>query len=113
PVGSISPSAAFAAIAASTALPPRFSISRPISVASGWLVATMPRFAITTDRVANRTRPITFVIAILVPIGGSNQGRTNERTRSPAPISSARADQLARDRAYRNLFTAVLAGQMQ
>ena len=41
-VGSVSPSAAFAAIAASTALPPRRSVATPISVASGWLVATMP-----------------------------------------------------------------------
>ena len=52
PVGSMSPSAAFAASAASTALPPRFSTSSPMPVASGWLVATMPRFAMTTERVA-------------------------------------------------------------
>ena len=30
------------AIAASTSLPPRRSVATPISVASGWLVATMP-----------------------------------------------------------------------
>jgi benzoate/toluate 1,2-dioxygenase alpha subunit len=37
----MSPRAAFAAIAASTAVPPRRSVATPISVASGWLVATM------------------------------------------------------------------------
>jgi len=51
--GSIRPRAAFAAIAASTAEPPVFRISRPICVASGWLVHTMPRWAMTSDRVAN------------------------------------------------------------
>ena len=54
-VGSVSPSAAFAAIAASTALPPRRSVATPISVASGWLVATMPWRAMTTERVAKRS----------------------------------------------------------
>ena len=54
-VGSMSPSAAFAAIAASTALPPRRSVATPISVASGWLVATMPWRAMTTERVAKRS----------------------------------------------------------
>ena len=42
PVGSVSASIAFAAIAASTALPPAFSTSRAAWVASGWLVATIP-----------------------------------------------------------------------
>ena len=46
PVGSIRPSAAFAAMAASTALPPARSTSSAIWVASGWLVAAMPFFAI-------------------------------------------------------------------
>jgi hypothetical protein len=52
PVGSIRPRAALAAIAASTAFPPFFSISRPIWVANGWLVATMPFFPMTSERVA-------------------------------------------------------------
>ena len=41
PVGSISPSAALAAMAASTALPPRFITSSATCVASGWDVAAM------------------------------------------------------------------------
>ncbi len=52
PVGSISPSAAFAAIAASTAVPPALRISRATCVARGWLVAAMPCGAITSDREA-------------------------------------------------------------
>ena len=40
---------ALAAMAASTALPPAFKISRATCVASGWLVATIPFFAITAD----------------------------------------------------------------
>jgi hypothetical protein len=40
--GSIKPSAALAAMAASTALPPRFKTSSPIWVASGTLVQTIP-----------------------------------------------------------------------
>jgi hypothetical protein len=55
--GSIRPSAAFAAIAASTALPPAFSTSTPICVASGWLVQTKPCCARTSERVANG-RPV-------------------------------------------------------
>src|SRR5690606_20703915 len=49
----MSPSAAFAAIAASTALPPRFRISSPTWVASGCEVATMPCVAMISERVAN------------------------------------------------------------
>ena len=41
-IGSVTPSTAFAAMAASTALPPAFKISMAASVASGWLVAAMP-----------------------------------------------------------------------
>src|ERR1700737_3773476 len=50
--GSINPSVAFAAIAASTALPPRFKISIPTCVAAGTLVQTIPCRATTSDRVA-------------------------------------------------------------
>ena len=53
PVGSIKPSVALAAMAASTALPPFFKMSMATWVASGWLVATMPCLAITSERVAN------------------------------------------------------------
>jgi hypothetical protein len=51
-MGSIKPSVAFAAIAASTALPPRFKISMPTSVAAGTLVQTIPCRPSTSDRVA-------------------------------------------------------------
>ena len=47
--GSINPSVAFAAIAASTALPPRFKMSSPTWVASGTLVDHFPRRAITSS----------------------------------------------------------------
>ena len=57
PVGSIRPSAALAAIAASMALPPALSTSRAIWVVRGWLVAAMPLLAITSDRDANG-RPV-------------------------------------------------------
>ena len=57
PVGSISPNAAFAAMAASTALPPRRKMSMAICVANGWLVATIPCFAITSLLVP-KARPV-------------------------------------------------------
>ena len=41
-MGSVTPSTALAAMAASTALPPALRISMAASVASGWLVAAMP-----------------------------------------------------------------------
>ena len=41
-IGSTSPSVAFAAIAASTADPPRSSICTPAIDASGWLDVTIP-----------------------------------------------------------------------
>src|SRR5262245_48563504 len=65
PVGSISPSAAFAAIAASTADPPDFRMSTAICVASGWLVAAIPCVAMTSDRFAGGTsagRAITLAV---------------------------------------------------
>src|ERR1700704_527958 len=48
--GSTSASTAFAAIAASTALPPCSSTCTPARAASGWLAATMPYFVATFDR---------------------------------------------------------------
>src|SRR5881227_3424105 len=50
--GSIKPSVALAAIAASTALPPRFKMSIPTCVARGTLVQTIPCRARTSERVA-------------------------------------------------------------
>ena len=51
PTGSMSPRAALAAMAASTALPPFLRISTAIWVARGWLVAAMPWGAMTSERV--------------------------------------------------------------
>lgn len=53
PVGSISPSAALAAIAASAAEPPAFITSSATWVASGCEVAAIACGAITSERVAN------------------------------------------------------------
>jgi hypothetical protein len=50
--GSVTLRTAAMAMAASTALPPRFRMSRPTCEASGWLVATMAWLARTTDRPA-------------------------------------------------------------
>src|SRR6187399_1348816 len=50
-IGSMSPRAALAAIAASTAVPPRLSTSSATWLASGWLVAAMPCVAMTSERV--------------------------------------------------------------
>jgi hypothetical protein len=49
-VGSTTLSAAAVATAASAALPPLRSISRPACAASGWLVATAARRAISGER---------------------------------------------------------------
>src|SRR5919204_5805046 len=49
-IGSTRLSMAEVATAASIALPPFFRISSPAWAASGWLVATMPFLAITSDR---------------------------------------------------------------
>ena len=51
--GCIKPIIAFAAIAASTALPPFFRISTAASEASGCSLATMPCCASTGERVAH------------------------------------------------------------
>src|SRR5262245_4019641 len=54
PVGSMSPSVAFAAMAASTAVPPRLRTSSATWLTSGWLVAAMPCVAMTSERVGTR-----------------------------------------------------------
>src|SRR5262245_16835118 len=50
--GSVTFSTAAIAIAASTALPPRLSTSRPACDASGWLEATIPSLARAAERPA-------------------------------------------------------------
>ena len=52
-IGSVTPSTALAAMAASTALPPAFRISIAASVASGWLVHAMPFLPTAGERVTN------------------------------------------------------------
>ncbi len=63
PTGSIRPSAAFAAMAASTALPPFFRMSIAICVASGCAVAAMPCRASTGARVAKPGSAVTVAAA--------------------------------------------------
>src|ERR1700688_767516 len=53
--GSITPSTALVAIAASTAEPPRDRISAPACEACTWLLATMPLGEITMDRALVRS----------------------------------------------------------
>ena len=50
-LGSTTASTAAAVTAASTALPPSANVRRPAEEARAWLVAIMPRRAITTERV--------------------------------------------------------------
>ena len=52
-MGSVTPSTALAAMAASIALPPDCRISMAASVASGWLVAAMPFLPTAGERVVN------------------------------------------------------------
>ena len=51
--GSMTVSTAAVATAASIALPPFFKMSSPASAASGWLVATIPRWPIVADRLVS------------------------------------------------------------
>src|ERR1700722_10170215 len=53
-IGSITPRAAFAATAASTALPPRARIAAPACEATAWRVATTPYCVITIERDCSR-----------------------------------------------------------
>ena len=54
-IGSMTPSAALAAMAASTALPPRARIAAPACEATAWLVATMPYCVTTLERACVRS----------------------------------------------------------
>src|SRR5579884_3932028 len=53
-IGYTTPKTRLAAIAASTAEPPRASVCAPATEASVWLVATMPAWEITIDRACDR-----------------------------------------------------------
>src|SRR5687768_6394517 len=86
PVGSISPKAALAAIAASTALPPCFITSKAICVASGCEVAAIAFGAMTSERVA-KTRP---VIRSAAADGHANvSAKQNRKTRMAIPRCGA------------------------
>ena len=56
-MGSTTFSAAAAAMAASTALPPSISTRRPVAAAKGWLVATIPLVAKMLDRLESKNMP--------------------------------------------------------
>src|SRR5438067_4965349 len=71
--GSIKPSVALAAIAASTALPPRFKMSSPTCVAAGTLVQTIPCRAKTSERVAK-------LFPVVRSICADARSTTNRRT---------------------------------
>ena len=77
-VGSISPSAALVAIAASMALPPLFSTSRPICAASGCEAQTMPLTATVSDRVD-------------WPARSTARSAARERASGARPAATARA----------------------
>src|ERR1700730_18575420 len=78
--GSINPSVAFTAVAASTALPPRFKMSIPTCVAAGTLVQTIPWRATTSDRVAKFFPVMRSIWADELP-RNANKATKRKRTR--------------------------------
>src|SRR4051812_1786247 len=81
-IGSTTPRVALAARAASMALPPLCSTARPAPAASGWLVATMPLGAMTTER------PVLYGLGVRRVPGG--------RSGTAAEATTARATTAAR-----------------
>src|ERR671923_1287912 len=67
-IGSTTPSVRAVAIAASIALPPFFRMLTPASTASGWLLATIPSRAITTDRRAAKPARSTRLVSNMLPL---------------------------------------------
>src|SRR5712692_1453307 len=63
-MGSVTPSTALAAMAASTAEPPRARISAPACEACTWLVATMPKRVTTMERAWERSWAGTDMLVI-------------------------------------------------
>ena len=90
--GSVTLSAAAIAIAASTALPPRLSTSRPICDASGWLDATIPFVERTTERPArNPENQSVAGLGTFAPFGGAAASVGAWRQASPATIATRTA----------------------
>src|SRR6185503_1899147 len=88
--GSTSPMTALAAIAASTALPPRSSTWTPARAASGWLAATIPYF------VATRDRPAITLMRLILAVRGVRL-QTDPRAVTLRPIHEGeRRDRKAR-----------------
>src|SRR5207253_5573390 len=101
--GSVSPSIAAVATAASAALPPCLRICRPAWAASGWLVATMPWRASTSERVCwvqNHIRsPRTavmladglgiFLVGMPNGVGETLPDAANEPEATPTAINAA------------------------
>jgi len=80
PVGSISPSAALAAMAASIAEPPWRIVSSAIWVASGCEVAAIACGAITSERVANSSPVIRSSSPVIRSAAGATDGtRASDR----------------------------------
>ena len=75
--GSTSPRAALTATAASIALPPAFRMSMPTCAASGWLAATIPCGAMTSERLlcGLRARPAVAVAQRLLRLGAHRDVR--------------------------------------
>jgi len=65
--GSVTPSAAAIATAASAALPPACRMRKPASAASCWLQATMPRVPYTGERLAGQgTKRVSYSISVCI-----------------------------------------------
>src|SRR5579863_8269311 len=98
-IGSTTESTAAVATAASTAFPPCRRICRPASAASGWLVATIPCCAMTSDRVcAGQPSARTPRTALQNDAGGTvaQEGSTGGAGAAAAAPPSARAMRIAR-----------------
>jgi hypothetical protein len=73
--GSVTLRTAAMAIDASTALPPPFKTPTPTCEASGWLEATMPRLARTTDRPAGTPPNQSCAASAYAPAESSKNSR--------------------------------------
>src|SRR5205085_12477578 len=100
--GSINPRVALAAIAASTALPPRFKISSPTCVAAGTLVQTIPCRARTSDRVA-KDFPVMRSICASSEVTEIAPTRTSRTRSSDFMVTTAVIPRESRGIPWRNL----------
>src|SRR5262245_61402993 len=104
--GSVTPRTAFAALAASTALPPRSRICTPAPAArgaSGWVAATIPYVVATRDRPAITGIPSSYtVLKFRCDRVGERRDRKERRDRR-GPQRRARVARFAGRRALRAL----------